>query len=292
MHSRTEKIDLNDISGSVKKLDFSNMDLRCKNFAGEDLEFADFEGADLYGADFSLANLRCANLKKAKIEQTVFYGADLRFADLSEANITYTCFQEANMEFANLTMSEIRDTDMSQVSMRHASLYCAKAERVNMAYSEIDHADFRGSRLKEISNPPFRAMACPSHGAFTGWIVGRYMRGKNSWLGAVVELQIPKDAIRLSNYNGICRTNKAIIKSIFTPCTGDYVDRFDYRDVKYEYVSDAIYYDPEQNDYLNLQVDDVLTSEIDLDRFVGKRGIKFYIDKDVARMEAYATSEP
>lgn len=61
MHSRTEKIDLNDLSRSIKHFDFSHMDLREKSFVGADLEFADFEGADLSFADFTAANLRCGN---------------------------------------------------------------------------------------------------------------------------------------------------------------------------------------------------------------------------------------
>lgn len=32
--------------------------------------------------------------------------------------------------------------------------------------------DFRGSVLREIQDPPFRAMACPSHEALTAWMVG------------------------------------------------------------------------------------------------------------------------
>lgn len=38
MHSRTEKIDLNDLSRSIKHFDFSHMDLREKSFVGADKE--------------------------------------------------------------------------------------------------------------------------------------------------------------------------------------------------------------------------------------------------------------
>lgn len=40
MHSRTEKIDLNDLSRSIKHFDFSHMDLREKRFVGADKEKA------------------------------------------------------------------------------------------------------------------------------------------------------------------------------------------------------------------------------------------------------------
>ena len=47
------------------------------------------------------------------------------------------------------------------------------------------------------------------------------------------------------------------------------------------------WYDSDDKMTYTIELDEILTSEIDLDRFAGKRGIKFYIDKDDAIMEAY-----
>ncbi len=287
MHSRTEKIDLNDIDGSLKKLDFSLMKLRGKSFVGEDLEFADFEGADLSGADFSLANLRCANLKNTKLEGTKFCSADLKFANLEGAIISNADFQKVDMEFANLLSAEIKDTDMSYVSMKHACFAGALIEGVDFAHSDADNTDFKYASLRDIWNPPYRSMACPSHGAFTGWMTGDYWAGEDRLLGAVIELLIPEDAIRVSNYNGVCRTNKAIVKSICAVYTYDYVDKATFRATNYEYASEAEWYDSDDKMTYTIELDEILTSEIDMDRFAGKRGIEFYIDKDEAIMEAY-----
>ncbi len=286
MHSRTEIIDLNDLSGSMKKLDFSHMDLSGKNFIGKDLEFADFEGADLSFADFTAANLRCANLKKAKLYGTDFHSADLKFADMRGADIEMADFSNAEMDFANLSETHIRHSHMWEASINHTAFVNAALEDVYMYGVDADHADFRGSVLREIQDPPFRAMACPSHGAFTAWMVGYQELEEGLKRHAFIGLIIPEDAIRISNYNGICRTNKAIIKSICILRAYDYVGRNSYRAVNYEYVSEAMCDIPDHDSY-KIEVGDTLISEIDGNRFNGTKGIRFWIDKDEAIMKAY-----
>lgn len=71
-------------------------------------------------------------------------------------------------------------------------------------------ADFRGSVLREIQGPPFRAMACPSHETFTAWMVGYQELEEGLKRHEFIGMIIPEDAIRISNYNGICRTNKVL----------------------------------------------------------------------------------
>ena len=70
MHSRTEKIDLNDLSKSMEKLDFSHMDLSEKSFIGEDLELPHFEGPAPFSG--SPANLRGGKLKKEDCMEQFF----------------------------------------------------------------------------------------------------------------------------------------------------------------------------------------------------------------------------
>ncbi len=54
----------------------------------------------------------------------------------------------------------------------HTAFVNADLEDVYMYGADAEHADFRGSVLREIKDPPFRAMACPSHGAFKAWMKG------------------------------------------------------------------------------------------------------------------------
>ena len=108
---------------------------------------------------------------------------------------------------------------------------------------------------------------------------------------AFIGLIIPEDAIRISNYNGICRTNKAIIKSICILRAYDYVGRNSYRAVNYEYVSEAMCDIPDHDSY-KIEVGDTLISDIDGNRFNGTKGIQFWIDKDVAIKQAFYMSEP
>lgn len=289
MHSRTEKIDLNDLSRSMKRFDFSHMDLREKSFIGADLEFADFEGADLSFADFTAANLRCANLKKAKLYGTNFSCADLKFADMRGTDIERAGFENAEMDFADLSEAHIRHSHMRYASIFHTRFVNADLEDVDLFEAIADHADFEKSNIKDVSNPPFQAMCCPSHGAFTAWTVGHQESEEYGWLGAVIELVIPEDAIRISNYNGICRANKAIVKSICIVHTYDYAGAALYRTTNYEYVSEIPYVRAE---YRKIEVGETLISDIDFNRFNGSKGIRFWLDKDVAIRSAYYMSEP
>lgn len=79
-----------------------------------------------------------------------------------------------------------------------------------MIGADIEMADFRGSVLREIQGPPFRAMACPSHEAFTAWMVDYQVLEEGLKRHEFIGMIIPEDAIRISNYNGICRTNKVL----------------------------------------------------------------------------------
>lgn len=291
MHSRTEKIDLNDLSRSMKQFDFSHMDLSEKSFIGEDLEFADFEGADLSFADFTAANLRCANLKKARLYGTIFSNADMKFADIREATLEWAHFTDTKLDYANLSGALIRNSFMNRASIEYTSFVGANIESVNLEGTKADHADFKNSRITEINNPPFQPMACPSHGAFTGWAVGHRKIEDGDSVGTFIELIIPEDAIRISNYNNICRTNKAIVKSIRILHTYDYVDRNSYRASDYEYTEET------SCDSLNcfirkVKIGETLTDEIDFNRFNGTKGIQFWIDKDVAIKQALYMSEP
>ena len=289
MHSRTEKIDLNDLSRSMKRFDFSNMDLREKSFVGADLEFADFEGADLSFADFTAANLRCANLKKAKLYGTNFSCADLKFADMRGADIERAGFENAEMDFADLSEAHILHSHMRCASIAHTRFVNADLEDVDLYGAIADHADFEKSNLKDVSNPPFQAMCCPSHGAFTAWTIGHQESEEYGWLGAVIELVIPEDAVRISNYNGICRANKAIVKSICIVHTYEYAGAALYRATNYEYVSEIPYV---RGEYIKIEVGGTLISDIDFNRFNGSKGIRFWLDKDVAIRSAYYMSEP
>ena len=291
MHSRTEKIDLNDLSKSIKKLDFSHMDLNGKDFSGEDLEFADFEGADMSFADFTAANLRCANLKKARLYGTVFSNANLKFADLKEAKIEWADLADTELDHANLSGALIRNSNMARASIEYTSFVGANIESVNLGETKADHTDFKNSRITEINNPPFQPMACPSHGAFTGWAVGHRKDEDGCSVGTFIELIIPEDAIRISNYNGICRTNKAIVKSICILHTYDYVGRNSYGAANYEYTEETSC--NSLNCFIRkVEVGETLTDEIDFNRFNGTKGIQFWIDKDVAIKQAFYMSEP
>ena len=277
-NKKVETIDLSDLNVATKRMDFSHMDLRFKQFVGADLEFADFEGADLSYADFTMANLRFANLKNAKLERTRFFEANLKYACFNGANISGVSFNNAEMDYADLSDTVISHSSMREASMKFAYLRNASFDNVDLDRADVYHANFDSASFKNTDYPISFAMACPSHGAFTAWKTGYYIKNKDTTgevVAVVIELLIPKDARRISTLRGMCRSDKAIVKSIYSVYDNEYVD---------EAISEKSIWNGK---CYHFTVDETITSEFDLNRFTGTSGIDFVIDKDVAMREAY-----
>lgn len=277
-NKKTEMIDLSDLNSATKRLDFSHMNLTLRKFEGADLEFADFEGADLSYANFTMADLRFANLKNAKLEGTDFYGADLKYACFNGANISGVSFNSADLDYADLSDTVIRGSSMGEASMKFAYFRNARFYNVFLETADVYHANFSGACFENTDYPVSFAMACPSNGAFTAWRTGYYVKNKDTIgevVAVVIELLIPKDARRLSTLRGMCRADKAIVKSIYSVYDNEYVD---------EAISEKSIWNGKS---YHLTVDETITSEFDLNRFTGTSGIDFVIDKDVAWREAY-----
>jgi uncharacterized protein YjbI with pentapeptide repeats len=80
--------------------DFSGQNLSGYNFAGQDLDKANFENANLTGANFRKAEVEEANFKNANLTDADFTGADLEEANLKGAIIKGATFKGAELEYA------------------------------------------------------------------------------------------------------------------------------------------------------------------------------------------------
>lgn len=184
------------------------------------------------------ANLRRVNLIGMDLKEGYLYGADLTRANLYEADLS--------------------KADLSRTDLTRANLYGA-----DLKGAILIEADLRGADLRGAKNVPFIPMACPDEGEFIGW--------KKSYIEnhqALVKLKILEDSKRSSATGRKCRTDKALVLSIF-----------DLREEKE--CSEAIsFYD---NDFKYTVGEIVSVPDFDDDRFNEcAPGIHFFINKEEA----------
>ncbi len=119
--------------------------------------------------------------------------ADLHEADLSGADLHETNLSEANLSETNLRGANLYGADLSETNLRGANLSKADLSMTNLCEAIMNECT------------AFYALQCPEKGA--------YIAFKKAG-GYIVELEIPKDALRSSATTRKCRANKANVISI------------------------------------------------------------------------------
>lgn len=195
---------------------------------------ADLRGANLSNFNLGNVNLSGANLAGADLSNADFRDADFSGANLANANLVASYLCNANFCGADLTNARVCDADLGGANLIDADLFCAKFNGANLGGADLKNAytegtDFRGAYFVGAINRPFIPMACPTHGAFTGF---KKVRGEY-----IVQLEIPADARRCSATSRKCRCDKARVVAILD-CSGNPTDvksAFSYRSPTFEY---------------------------------------------------------
>ena len=169
-------------------------DLWGVNLSGAHLSGANLSGADLREADLSGADLSGSNLRGANLGRTNLSGCNLSCADLSGANLCRTNLCGADLYMVNLSRTNLCGADLSDTD-----LCCADLGGSDISGADLSGADLSGT--KNINCP----MSCPEKGSFIGFKKANEL---------IVELEIPRDALRSSATTRKCRCSKAKVISI------------------------------------------------------------------------------
>lgn len=120
--------------------------LRCANFAGEDLIGANFHNADFSGITYEDGSIMMTNLSGACLVQVDFSGADLRYASLDGSNLYCANLSEANLSNAHLDGAYLMGADLSHTDLTETDL-----SRANFRNANLSSADLTGADLENIS---------------------------------------------------------------------------------------------------------------------------------------------
>ena len=112
---------------------------------------------------------------------------------------------KANLCGADLRNANLRNANLCGVNLRNANLCGVNLRNANLCYADLCGVNLRNANLRYAVNVPFIPYACPDFGMFIG-----YKKAS----GYIVELEIPKDAKRLSATTRKCRCNKAKVLRI------------------------------------------------------------------------------
>ena len=111
----------------------------------------------------------------------------------------------ADLSGANLYYANLSDADLSG-----ANLYYADLSGANLYYADLSGADLRDANLRDANLSDAKNLnypiACPEKGSFTA-----FKKVRDDY---IVELKIPKDALRSSATGRKCRCSKANVISI------------------------------------------------------------------------------
>lgn len=182
----------------------SVFDFHITDLSGADLSDADLVGVDLSFVDLTGANLSGAGLFKANLSWSLLLKANLSNAILSRANLQNTCLRHSSLCKASLHCADLRLADLTGADLHEAKLF---------------NTNITDSNLHWAKNVPPIPFACPDTGSFIGWKKA-YVWMEPYIIEAVVQLEIPEDAKRLSATTQKCRCDKAKVLRI-TNIQGD-----------------------------------------------------------------------
>ena len=153
-------------------------------------------------------------------------------------------------------------------NLRGANLICADLRGANLGEADSYEADLRGAYLidadlRGAKNVQFIPMACPDEGEFIGWKKAHVEKHQ-----VLVKLKILEDSKRSSATGRKCRTDKALVLSIFDLKENkEYSEAFSNYDIDFKYTVGEI----------------VSVPNFDDDRFNEcAPGIHFFVNKEEA----------
>ena len=132
------------------------------------------------------------------------HGEGGKRADLSGANL-----RGADLRHANLWHAYLRDADLRHANLWHANLRDADLQDADLSGADLRGADLRGADLQDadLKRLVSQTQICPQDGAFTAWKKGSF--------GAIITLEIPADAKRLTSISSRkCRASSAVVLEI------------------------------------------------------------------------------
>ncbi len=208
-----------------------------------DLDNCLFEGLDLSGWDLHKINFDKSDFRKVKLDGCNMSGCSADNAFFQTSSLHGVDFRDAFLHSA-----DFRHCDLSEADISGADIYAAA----------LHGADLTG--LKADGRTKYYYPRCPMEGAFIGWKVCFGRR--------IVQLLVPKDALRLQGTTFEIRVNKA---KVLTIKSEDYTQR--YQDA-HSYVDENFVYTVGQW---------VTVDNYDMDRFTESgAGIHIWMDREAA----------
>lgn len=158
------KVDTSDV---IATIDIDEADgLQKANFAGMQLQGADFRNMNLYKANFTGANLvdarfgksNCdkadfthANLEKAFLSFGSYIGAKFRHTNLVHASIMQSDFTGANFTSANLDLANAYKSNFSVATLKDTTCYNVIFDAANFATAGLDRVNFTFANLRNVN---------------------------------------------------------------------------------------------------------------------------------------------
>lgn len=201
-------------------------------------EQLDLSGRDLHGICFDKSDFREVNLDNADLSGCSASNAFFQGSSLKDVKLTDAFLHSADFRYCNLSGADISGADIFAAALHGADLNGVTAdERTKYYYPR-----------------------CPMEGAFIGWKVCFGRR--------IVQLLVPKDALRLQGTTYEIRVDKAKVLSIRTE---DYSQSFT---EAHSYVDENFWYRTGEW---------VEADRFDMDRFTESGGgIHIWMDRESA----------
>lgn len=197
---------------------------------------------------FKKCDSSCLSFENSTFKNCKFEKCDLMYAYFDKCTFEDVKFVECNCQNVDYSSAQFTDTVFLKCNMENADLMC--------------------SNFNDAMLYPSIKMKCPETGSFTGYKICKSITGRR----ALVKLEIPEDAKRLSGTSKKCRCDKAKVVDITIISTGDKINM-----AKNEF-------------YPMSQLNYVIGEYVYADSFDENRwnccthGIHFFMDKDDAIM--------
>ncbi len=129
-------------NGNCGGCDFSNANLRGRDFRDQNLTGSDFSNTNLSGARFDHSNVSGANFSNANLRDVSFTGANLSGCNLENANL-----DGVNFDGADLTGCSI---DIKKLSPRQAKVFLTRCTGCDFAQANLRGIDLHGIKVTGI----------------------------------------------------------------------------------------------------------------------------------------------
>lgn len=152
----SEDIEIDDLILMAQKkeidlrcVDFSGVDIQRRKFSDIDMQAADFDFCIGVNAEFNNCNLREASFNHCRFNSSTFYGCVLRGAALINSNFGYSVFNKCDFTDSYFDGSDLHRVCFTDCSIPIESIYEARAssaryENVSISY----YLPFHGIRVE------------------------------------------------------------------------------------------------------------------------------------------------